>query len=71
MQVSYKHFANLKRFGGGEEDVDVLYAPVNYNNDHWIAIWISIPNKHIVVWDSILKHIKPAVLDEVMKPFLT
>ncbi|CAN6980656.1 unnamed protein product [Brassica oleracea var. botrytis] len=62
--VSYKHFANLKRFGGGEEDVDVLYAPVNYNNDHWIAIWISIPNKHIVVWDSILKHIKPAVLDE-------
>lgn len=51
-------------------DVDVLYAPVNYNNDHWIAIWISIPNKHIIVWDNILKHIKPAVLDEVMEPFL-
>ncbi|KAF2614299.1 hypothetical protein F2Q70_00009355 [Brassica cretica] len=49
-----------RRLSGGSWD---LYA-VNYNNDHWIAIWISIPNKHIVVWDSILKHIKPAVLDE-------
>ncbi|KAF8087927.1 hypothetical protein N665_0560s0005 [Sinapis alba] len=34
-------------------DIDDIYAPVNFQNDHWIAIWISIPKRHIVVWDSI------------------
>ncbi|KAF8095213.1 hypothetical protein N665_0339s0082 [Sinapis alba] len=45
-------------------DIDDIYAPVNFQNDHWIAIWISIPKRHIVVWDSIVKHIS-------MEPFLT
>lgn len=52
------------------EDVDDIYAPVNFNDTHWIAIWISIPNRHIVVWDSILRHITPVQLDEVMEPFI-
>ncbi|KAF8087935.1 hypothetical protein N665_0560s0013 [Sinapis alba] len=52
-------------------DIDDIYAPVNFQNDHWIAIWISIPKRHIVVWDSIVKHISKAQLDEVMEPFLT
>ncbi|KAF8095055.1 hypothetical protein N665_0342s0006 [Sinapis alba] len=52
-------------------DIDELYAPVNFQNDHWIAIWISIPKRHIVVWDSIVKHISKAQLDEIMEPFLT
>ncbi|CAN6871833.1 unnamed protein product [Brassica oleracea] len=30
-------------------DVDDIYAPVNFRNEHWIAIWISIPKRHIVV----------------------
>ncbi|XP_033138746.1 uncharacterized protein LOC117129294 [Brassica rapa] len=52
-------------------DVDDIYAPVNIKNQHWIAIWISIPKKHIVVWDSIVSHISPEELDEVMEPFVT
>ncbi|CAN6906083.1 unnamed protein product [Brassica oleracea] len=32
-------------------------------NEHWIAMWISISKKHIVVWDSIISHIRPAELD--------
>ncbi|KAF8109089.1 hypothetical protein N665_0103s0043 [Sinapis alba] len=52
-------------------DIDDIYASVNFQNDHWIAIWISIPKRHIVVWDSIVKHISKAQLDEIMKPFLT
>ena len=52
-------------------DVDDIYAPVNYKNDHWIAIWISIPKRHIVVWDSISHHIKPEPLAELMEPFVT
>ncbi|XP_048613322.1 uncharacterized protein LOC125587183 [Brassica napus] len=30
-------------------DVDDIYAPVNFKNQHWIAIWILIPKRHIVV----------------------
>ncbi|KAF8085084.1 hypothetical protein N665_0681s0008 [Sinapis alba] len=52
-------------------NIDEIYAPVNFQNDHWIAIWISIPKRHIVVWDSIVKHISKAHLDEIMEPFLT
>ena len=51
--------------------MDDIYAPVNYNNDHWIAIWISIPNKHITIWDSTPTHIRTAQLAELMKPFTT
>ncbi|CAN6929239.1 unnamed protein product [Brassica oleracea] len=32
---------------------------------------ISIPKRHIVVWDNIIKHISPEELDEVMEPFVT
>ncbi|KAF8049886.1 hypothetical protein N665_2101s0003 [Sinapis alba] len=52
-------------------DIDEIYAPVNFQNDHWIAIWISIPKRHIVVWDNIVKHISKAQLDEIIEPFLT
>ncbi|KAF8109235.1 hypothetical protein N665_0100s0024 [Sinapis alba] len=52
-------------------DIDEIYAYVNFQNDHWIAIWISIPMRHIVVWDSVVKHISKAELDEIMEPFLT
>ncbi|KAF8107057.1 hypothetical protein N665_0127s0007 [Sinapis alba] len=52
-------------------DIDDIYAPVNFQNDHWIAIWISIPKRHIVVWDSIVKHISKAQLDEIIESFLT
>ncbi|KAF8100609.1 hypothetical protein N665_0220s0013 [Sinapis alba] len=52
-------------------DIDEIYALVNFQNDHWIAIWISIPKRHIVVWDSIVKHISKAELDEIMEPLLT
>ncbi|CAN6934109.1 unnamed protein product, partial [Brassica oleracea] len=33
-------------------------------------MWISIPKRHIVVWDSICSSISPEELDVVMEPFL-
>ncbi|CAN6936632.1 unnamed protein product, partial [Brassica oleracea] len=51
-------------------DIDDVYAPVNYNDTHWIVMWISIPKRHIVVWDSICSSIFPEDLDVVMEPFL-
>ncbi|RID45696.1 hypothetical protein BRARA_I02401 [Brassica rapa] len=51
-------------------DIDDIYAPVNYSNTHWIAMWISIPKRNIVVFDSICSSISPEELDVVMEPFL-
>uniref|UniRef100_A0A0D3B8R4 Ubiquitin-like protease family profile domain-containing protein n=1 Tax=Brassica oleracea var. oleracea TaxID=109376 RepID=A0A0D3B8R4_BRAOL len=51
-------------------DIDDIYAPVNFADTHWIAMWISIPKRHIVVFDSICYSISPEELDVVMEPFL-
>ncbi|CAN6822392.1 unnamed protein product [Brassica oleracea] len=51
-------------------DIDYIYAPVNYADTHWIAMWISISKRHIVVFDSICSSISPEELDVVMEPFL-
>ncbi|CAG7888656.1 unnamed protein product [Brassica rapa] len=34
-------------------------------------MWISIPKRHIVVWDSIVPHISREDLELVMEPFVT
>ncbi|CAN6851660.1 unnamed protein product, partial [Brassica oleracea] len=44
--------------------------PVNLNDKHWVAIWISIPKRHIVVWDSIPSSSVPDAWDAIMEPFL-
>ncbi|CAN6860187.1 unnamed protein product [Brassica oleracea] len=51
-------------------DIDDIYASVNFADSHWIAMWISIPKRHIVVFDSICSSISPEELDVVMEPFL-
>ncbi|KAF2564152.1 hypothetical protein F2Q70_00016193 [Brassica cretica] len=66
-----RHGTNiLPIYEGWGLDVDDIYALVNFRNEHWIAIWISISKRHIVVWDSILTHIKAADLDVLMEPFV-
>ncbi|CAN7011159.1 unnamed protein product, partial [Brassica oleracea var. botrytis] len=40
-------------------------------NERWIAMWISISKRHIVVWDSIISHISREDFDVVMEPFVT
>ncbi|KAL0662606.1 hypothetical protein Bca4012_099443 [Brassica carinata] len=44
-------------------DIDDIYAPVNFADTHWIAMWISIPKRHIVVFDSICSSISPEELN--------
>ncbi|CAN7077234.1 unnamed protein product, partial [Brassica oleracea var. botrytis] len=51
-------------------DIDDIYAPVNFADSHWIAMWISIPKRHTVVFDSICSSISPEELDVVMEYFL-
>ncbi|KAL0654663.1 hypothetical protein Bca4012_097354 [Brassica carinata] len=52
------------------EDIDDIYAPVNLDDKHWVAIWISIPKRHIVVQDSIPSSSVPDAWDAIMEPFL-
>ncbi|CAF1705307.1 unnamed protein product, partial [Brassica napus] len=56
---------NYKDFKDSEPDQNSLgrRLPVNYTNSHWIAMWISIPKRHIVVWDSICSSISLEELD--------
>ncbi|KAF3507623.1 hypothetical protein F2Q69_00002714 [Brassica cretica] len=49
-------------------DIDDVYAPMNYTDTHWIAIWISIPKRHIVVWDSIFL-VSPKKNSMCLEPF--
>ncbi|WZZ90199.1 hypothetical protein YC2023_118778 [Brassica napus] len=51
-------------------NINDIYAPVNFADSHWIAMWISISKRHIVVFDSICSSISPEELDVVMEPFL-
>ncbi|CAN6817251.1 unnamed protein product [Brassica oleracea] len=44
-------------------DIDDIYAPVNFADSHWIAMWILIPKRHIVVFDSICSSISPEEFD--------
>ncbi|CAF1824101.1 BnaCnng71710D [Brassica napus] len=48
-------------------DIDDIYAPVNFADSHWIFMWISIPKRHIVVFDSICYSISPEELDVFSK----
>ncbi|CAN7044584.1 unnamed protein product [Brassica oleracea var. botrytis] len=51
-------------------DIDDIYVPVNYADTHWIAMWISIPKRHIVIFNNICSSISPKELDVVMEHFL-
>nr|VDD24227.1 unnamed protein product [Brassica oleracea] len=51
-------------------DINDIYAPVNFADSHWIAIWISIPKRHIVAFDNICSKISRKNFDVVMEPFL-
>ncbi|CAF1725576.1 unnamed protein product, partial [Brassica napus] len=46
---------NFKDFKDSKPDHNGLgrRLPVNFADSHWIAMWISIPKRHIVVFDSI------------------
>ncbi|CAN7072333.1 unnamed protein product, partial [Brassica oleracea var. botrytis] len=63
---------NFKDVKDSEPDQNGLgrRLPVNFADTHWIAMWISIPKRHIVVFDNICSSISPEELDVVMESFL-
>nr|VDD50279.1 unnamed protein product [Brassica oleracea] len=63
---------NFKDVKDSEPDQNGLgrRLPVNFADTHWIAMWILIPKRHIVVFDNICSSISPEELDVVMESFL-
>ncbi|XP_022565096.2 uncharacterized protein LOC111209461 [Brassica napus] len=49
-------------------EIDDIYAPLLVKNDHWVACWISIPRRRIVIWDSDLAYATDAEFAKVVKP---
>ncbi|CAN6918204.1 unnamed protein product [Brassica oleracea] len=56
---------NFKDFKDSKPDHNGLgrRLPVNFADSHWIAMWILIPKRHIVVYDSICSSISPEKLN--------
>ena len=49
-------------------EIDDIYAPLFVKNDHWVAYWISIPKRHIVIWDSDVYYASDEEIAVVVKP---
>ncbi|CAN6866005.1 unnamed protein product [Brassica oleracea] len=68
--VEKKVGITTKRKGTSSQNTTSPPKPTLEPGAYWIAMWISIPNRHIVVFDSICSSISPEELDVVMEPFL-
>lgn len=55
-----------KRWG---VDIDDIYIPLSIGQKHWVALHISIPKRHIVVYDSLPSTIRKADLAKVLEPY--
>ncbi|WZZ64558.1 hypothetical protein YC2023_075928 [Brassica napus] len=49
-------------------EIDDIYAPLLVKNDYWVACWISIPRRRIVIWDSDLAYATDAEIAKAVKP---
>ncbi|CAN6814796.1 unnamed protein product [Brassica oleracea] len=49
-------------------EIDDIYVPLLVKNDHWVACWISIPRRRIVIWDSYLAYATDAEIAKAVKP---
>ncbi|KAF8116429.1 LOW QUALITY PROTEIN: hypothetical protein N665_0018s0039, partial [Sinapis alba] len=49
-------------------EIDDIYAPLHIKGNHWVACWISIPRRHIVIWDSDVAYAKDEEIAKSVKP---
>ncbi|CAA7019499.1 unnamed protein product [Microthlaspi erraticum] len=51
-----------------EVDIDEIYMPWNVKDAHWVALMVSIPKRHITVWDSIPGCLSERLLAKAIEP---
>ena len=49
-------------------DITDIYCPLHILKDHWVALWISIPNRYITVWDCFIRHANEKEIEERVEP---
>ncbi|KAF8117464.1 hypothetical protein N665_0010s0041 [Sinapis alba] len=49
-------------------EIDDIYVPLHIKGNHWIAYWISILRRHIVIWDSDVTSAKDEEIAKSVKP---
>ncbi|CAF1723745.1 unnamed protein product [Brassica napus] len=49
-------------------EIDDIYVPLLVKNEHWVAFWISIPRRRIVIWDSDLAYATDAEIAKAVNP---
>lgn len=65
--VTPKHMPNNKTW---VLEVDDVYAPLNITKDHWVALWISLPRRHVVIWDSSAVHARDGDIARAVEPIV-
>lgn len=49
-------------------DIDDLYIPYNVKGTHWVALYISLPKRHITIYDSLPHYTSPQELYPLIEP---
>lgn len=50
-------------------DIDDLYVPLNVCGTHWVALHLSLPRRHITIYDSLPHHVRDAELGPLIEPY--
>ncbi|CAL9248818.1 unnamed protein product [Arabidopsis halleri] len=55
---------------GWYSDVDILYAPMSWGSDHWVALMIDLKTGKISIMDSLERANNKKAVDKIMKPIV-
>lgn len=55
---------------GWYSDVDILYAPMSWGSDHWVALMIDLKTGKIAIMDSLERANNKKAVDKIMKPIV-
>lgn len=50
------------------KDVDVVYAPMNWKSEHWVALGINLNERLITVYDALISHTRESAVKARMTP---
>nr|AAD46015.1 F21H2.5 [Arabidopsis thaliana] len=50
------------------KDVDVVFAPMNWKSEHWVALGINLNERLITVYDALISHTRESAVKARMTP---
>lgn len=52
------------------KDVDVLYVPLNWSQEHWVGLSIHLKMRHVTIYDPLVSKTREIVVKTRMQPIL-